>query len=115
MTDDTEPPTDLDDERTVQELYERLDRAVEQAGEQDAIEYIQHREETEIETMADNSTRNISFQAPESLLERIEQSRDQFDPAATSPSGTVSRSEAIRRLILRGLETLDTEGSTDAD
>jgi hypothetical protein len=112
MTDDSDTVVQLDDERTVEELYDRLDRAVARAGD-DATEHVNGLAQREAELMADDSTRNVSFQISEALLDRIEQSREQFDAAATSPSGKVSRSEAMRRLILRGLETMENEEGTN--
>jgi len=104
------------DEMDTEELYEALGDAVDEANRPRIEGWITGKqiEETRLMATDEDSSSNVSFRISDALLERIEAARSDLDAAATA-SGKVSRSEAMRRLILRGLETLDTDNGSDTD
>jgi len=106
--------TDNLDEMTTDELGEALGDAVDDTDRARTKGWLTGKQIEENRLMADDDeSRAISLRISDELLDRIEAVQGEFDTLATSPSGEVSRSEAMRRLMLLGLERL--EGDDDAE
>jgi len=104
--------TDNLDEMTTDELGEALREVASDSPRAEG--WLTGKQIEENRLMADDDeSRAISLRISDELLDRIEAVQGEFDTLATSPSGEVSRSEAMRRLMLLGLERL--EGDDDAE
>jgi hypothetical protein len=105
--------TDNLDEMTTDELGEALREVASDSPRTEGWLTGKQIEENRLMATDDDESRAISLRISDELLDRIESVQGEFDTLATSPSGEVSRSEAMRRLMLLGLERL--EGDDDAE
>jgi len=102
------------DEMTTDELYDELRDAIAATDRARTSGWLTGKQLDEEMLMAtDGSDETISLRISPDLLERIEDAREEFDAPITSPSGEVSRSEAMRRLMVLGIERLDEQDDTD--
>lgn len=56
----------------------------------------------------DNESKHVTLRMSRALLDKIDAASDHLGRTElTNPSGSTSRSEAIRRLVVMGLESVD--------